>query len=69
MNCNCTNILASTSITSEANDIDIVVPSRTIYNGQCEKLLIQQAFPVSTNGNEVPLKLTIGDASVLLIDR
>lgn len=48
MNCNCTNILASTSITSEANDIDIVVPSRTIYNGQCEKLLIQQAIPVST---------------------
>lgn len=39
--CDCTNILASTSITSEANDIDIVVPSRTIYNGQCEKLLIQ----------------------------
>lgn len=27
MNCNCTNILASTSITSEANDIDIVVPA------------------------------------------
>lgn len=50
MNCNCANILASTSITSEANDIDIVVPSRTIYNGQCEKLLIQQAIPVSTNG-------------------
>ena len=60
MNCNCTNILASTSITSEANDIDIVVPSRTIYNGQCEKLLIQHA---------VPVKLTIGDASVLLLDR
>ena len=69
MNCNCTNILASTSITSEANNIDIVVPSRTIYNGQCEKLLIQQAIPVSTNGNAVPVKLTIGDASVLLLDR
>jgi hypothetical protein len=52
-----------------ANDIDIVVPSRTIYNGQCEKLLIQQAIPVSTNGNAVPVKLTIGDASVLLLDR
>lgn len=58
-----------TAITSEANDIDIVVPSRTIYNGQCEKLLIQQAIPVSTNGNAVPVKLTIGDASVLLLDR
>lgn len=54
---------------NEANDIDIVVPSRTIYNGQCEKLLIQQAIPVSTNGNAVPVKLTIGDASVLLLDR
>ena len=42
---------------------------RTIYNGQCEKLLIQQAIPVSTNGNAVPVKLTIGDASVLLLDR
>lgn len=40
---------------------DIVPPS--------EKLLIQQAIPVSTNGNAVPVKLTIGDASVLLLDR
>lgn len=67
--CDCVNILSSTSVTSSATNVTIVVPARTIYNNQCEKLLIQQAIPTSSSGTAVPVLLTIGTATLQLVDR
>jgi hypothetical protein len=49
--------------------VTIVVPEKTIYNNQCEKLLIQQAIPTSSSGTAVPVLLTIGTATLQLVDR
>lgn len=67
--CDCVDILSSTSVTSSATNVTIVVPAKTIYNNQCEKLLIQQAIPTSSSGTAVPVLLTIGTATLQLVDR
>lgn len=68
-NCECVSFLASTSVTASATDVTVVVPSKTIYNNQCEKLLIQQAIPTGTSGTTVPVLLEIGDTTLQVVDR
>lgn len=56
-------------LTASATDVTVVVPSKTIYNNQCEKLLIQQAIPTGTSGTTVPVLLEIGDTTLQVVDR